>query len=95
MHESFIGLGARIAAIPGDALAGFVPALAATASAATAAMTAVTGHVHATGGRGTGVLIAGHQGARPITQLPAPRYQGDRQWRLDVAGAAITGCSGT
>ena len=50
---------AEIAALPGDALAGFVTSLASTVDAGTAAMTVVTGHVDAEGGRGSGCLIAG------------------------------------
>jgi hypothetical protein len=50
---------AEIAALPGDALAGFVTSLAATVNAGTAALTVVTGHVDAGGGRGSGCLIAG------------------------------------
>ena len=72
MLESFGELGARIsgmladpesasviAGIPSDAVAGVVTSLAGSASAATASMTVLTGQLHATGGRGTGVLIAG------------------------------------
>jgi hypothetical protein len=50
---------AEIAALPGDALAGFVTSLASTVNAGTAALTVVTGHVDAGGGRGSGCLIAG------------------------------------
>jgi len=52
-------LAAEIAALPGDALAGFVTSLASMVNAGTAAMTVVTGHVDAGGGRGSGCLIAG------------------------------------
>jgi hypothetical protein len=50
---------AEIAALPGDALSGFVTSLASTVNAGTAALTVVTGHVDAGGGRGSGCLIAG------------------------------------
>jgi hypothetical protein len=50
---------AEIAALPGDALAGFVTSLASMVDAGTAALTVVTGHVDAGGGRGSGCLIAG------------------------------------
>jgi hypothetical protein len=45
-------MAAEIAGLPGDALAGFVTSLASTVDAGTAAMTVVTGHVDAGGGRG-------------------------------------------
>ena len=52
-------LAAEIAALPGDALAGFVTSLASTVSAGTAAMTTMVGYVDATSGPGTGALVAG------------------------------------
>jgi len=52
-------LAAEVAAIPGDALAGFATSLASSVSAGTAALTAVAGQVDAAGGRATGTLIAG------------------------------------
>jgi hypothetical protein len=43
-----------IAGVPSDAVAGFVTSLAGPVSAGTAALTMLTGKLHATGGRGTG-----------------------------------------
>ncbi|HEY5136855.1 MAG TPA: hypothetical protein VIJ41_13770 [Candidatus Nanopelagicales bacterium] len=64
-------LAAEVAAIPGDALAGFVTSLASSVSAGTAALTAVAGQVDAAGGRVTGTLIVGK--LRADVAVPAGR----------------------
>ena len=61
---------ADIAAIPADALAGFVGTLASAVDSGTAAMTVVTGHVDAATGPGAGQLVAGrHASVRRFLEV--------------------------